>query len=101
MKWWIAEVWLIKSTWSPTDCHVFLKYLVDEQLEDKTKRNSSVWAIEMSLSQPLYWRDDNFNIKFYDDDYAQIPINRKWEKRIPEFFEELANLRSKYNNLRK
>jgi hypothetical protein len=75
--------------------------LVDEQLEDKTKRNSSVWAIEMSLSQPLYWRDDNFNIKFYDDDYAQIPINRKWEKRIPEFFEELANLRSKYNNLRK
>jgi hypothetical protein len=99
--WWIAEVWLIKSTWSPTDCYIFLSFQVDEQLEDKTKRKFNVWSIKMSLSQPLNWQNDNFNIEFHDVDYAQIPIKRKWETRIPEFFGELANLRSKYSNLRK
>lgn len=71
--WWIAEIWLIKSNWSPTDCYVFLSFRVDEQLEDKTKRNFNVWAINMSLSQPLNWRIDNFNIELIDDFYAHIP----------------------------
>ena len=47
----------------------------------------------MSLKQPLYWRNDNFDIKCGDDSYEEISLNRKWERRIPEFFEELANLR--------
>jgi hypothetical protein len=98
---WIAEIWLIKSTWSPIDCYVFLSFVVDPQLEDITKRNYRVWEIKMSLKQPLYWRNDNFDIKCGDDSYAEISLNRKWERRIPEFFEELANLRLKYNNLTK
>lgn len=25
-EWWIVEIWLIKSIWSPTDCRVFFEF---------------------------------------------------------------------------
>ena len=96
--WWIAEIWLIKPTWSPTDCYVFLSYDVDEQLEDKTKRNFAVWSIKLSLKQPDYWHE-KMNINTQDEEYLEIPIKRKWEKRIPKIFESLNYLRLKFNNL--
>lgn len=98
--WWIAEIWLIKSIWSPTDCYVFLSFNVDEQLEDKTKRNFNVWEIKISLQQSLNWRDDNFDIDTKDDFYEEVSIKRNFEKRITEFFDGLAKLRARYNNLR-
>jgi hypothetical protein len=98
--WWIAEIWLIKSTWSPTDCYVFLSFRVDEELEDKTKRNFNVWSIKLSLNQPLQWQNDNFGIDTSDDFYEEILIKRNFEKRIIEFFEELAKLRARYNKQR-
>jgi hypothetical protein len=99
-EWWVAEIWLVKSIWSPTDCYVFLSFRVDEQLEDKTKRNFNVWSIKLSLNQPLNWRDDNFDIDTSDDFYEEISIKRNFKKRITEFFEELAKLRARYNKLR-
>jgi hypothetical protein len=98
--WWIAEIWLIKSSWSPTDCYVFLSFRVDEELEDKTKRDFNVWSINISLQQPLNWRNDNFDIDTIDDFYEEVSIKRNFEKRIIEFFEALARLRARYNKLR-
>jgi hypothetical protein len=97
--WWIAEVWLIKSTWSPVDCYATLTFRVDDQLEDKTKRNYAVWAIELSLSREDYWESDITKAAFLNSDSIQIPIKRKWEKHIPEFFDSLTKLRLKFIDL--
>ncbi len=97
--WWIAEIWLIKSTWSPTDCYIFLAFLVDDQLQDKTQRNFAVWVVTVSLKQPHSWRNDKINIDMQDEEYFEIPIKTKFEKRIPEIFDSLNYLRLKFNNL--
>ena len=55
---WIAEIWLIKSLWTPIDCYVFISFEVDPQCEDLTKRAKGVWTINLSLKQPYYWQDD-------------------------------------------
>jgi hypothetical protein len=104
---WIAELWLIKSTWSPTDCRIFLSFDVDPQWTDRTRKNFGVWAATISLNQPYDWNEENNNGKFETSleenrqIEARITLGRRWERNIPKFFEELANLRSKYNNLKK
>jgi len=104
---WIAELWLIKSIWSPTDCYIFLSFDVDPQWTDRTRKNFGVWAVTASLIQPYDWRKEDsnqvFEPKFEENKQyeAQITLGRRWERNIPKFFEELANLRSKYNNLKK
>lgn len=98
--WWIAEVWLINSTWSPTDCYIFISFLVDPQWEDRTRRKAGVWAISLSLKQPEDWRNDQINIEMQDEEMFQIHIKPHFEKRIPEIFDSLNCLRLKFNNLR-
>ncbi|CAN5303377.1 hypothetical protein BH20ACI1_BH20ACI1_01900 [soil metagenome] len=96
---WIAEIWLIKSTWSPTDCYVFISFEVDPQWEDRTRKKDGVWAIIISLEQSQNWQADKINIDIQDKENFQIPIRTKFEKRIPEIFDTLNYLRLKFNNL--
>ena len=97
---WIAEIWVIKSTWSPTDCYVFISFEVDPQWEDRGRMKAGVWAINLSLEQPQNWQNDNINIGILDEEIYQIPIRTHFEKRIPEIFDSLNYLRLKFNNLR-
>jgi hypothetical protein len=103
---WTAEIWLIKSIWSPINCYAFLSFVVDphfhniSRLQNTATRNENVWSIGISSMQPPTWRNDDFDIDASDDFYEEIFINRKWEKRVPEFFEALAKLRARYNKLR-
>lgn len=97
---WIAEIWIIKSTWSPTDCYVFISFEVDPQWEDRARMKAGVWAINLSLEQPQNWQNDNINIGILDEEIYQIPIRTHFEKRIPEIFDSLNYLRLKFNSLR-
>ena len=103
---WIVELWLIKSVWSPTNCFVFLSFDVDPQWTDRAKKNFGVWAVTATLSQPYDWQAESDCVTELDfeidlQNRAQITLGRRWEKYIPTFFEELADLRKKYNSLKK
>ncbi len=96
---WIAEIWIIKSTWSPTDCYVFISFEVDAEWEDRAGKKDGVASINLSLEQPQNWQNDNINIDIQDEENFQIYIRTKFEQRIPEIFDALNYLRLKFNNL--
>lgn len=97
---WIAEIWVIKSTWSPTDCYVFISFEVDAEWTDRARKKDGVWMIKLSLEQPQNWQNDTINIDIKDEDYFQIGIKTHFEKRISEIFDSLNYLRLKFNNLK-
>ncbi len=96
---WIAEIWIIKSTWAPTDCYVFISFEVDAEWEDRAGKKDGVASINLSLEQPQNWQNDNINIDIQDEENFQIYIRTKFEQRIPEIFDALNYLRLKFNNL--
>ena len=96
---WIAEIWAIKSAWSPTDCYVFISYWVDDQWEDRNRKKDGVSKINISLKLPEYWQNDKINVDIQDEEDFSIYIKPNFEKRIPEIFESLNYLRLKFNNL--
>lgn len=95
----VAEFWLLKSLWSPIDCYIFIEFEVDPQCEVRVEKEKNVWAINISLKQPQDWQNDNFDIKVSDEEFINIHIKPNFEKRIPEIFEAMKNLRLKFNNL--
>lgn len=97
---WLVEIWCIKSNWSPTDCHAFIEFWVDDQWWEKANRLKGVNSITLSLYQPRDWQNDNFEIKTSDDESIKIYIKPNFEKYIPEIFDTLLNLRSRYNELK-
>ena len=104
--WWIAEIWIIKSTWSPIGCFAALNYVVDPQWTDKNKKHLGVRSIALSLTKSHYTQDgfqveSDSKFEFHNDEFIQIYIKTNWEKNFHKIFEELANLRQKFNNLKK
>jgi len=103
-EWWIAEIWVIKSTWSPINCFVAMNYVVDPQWTDKNKKQLGVRSVAISLTHSHYVKGElqigaNSKFEFNDDEFIEIYIRPNWEKNIPKIFEELANLRQKFDNL--
>ena len=96
---WIAEIWAIKSIWSPTDCSVFITFEVDPQWTDRNHKSRGVWCINLMLAQPIYWEDEKISSKIQDEVRFQIAIGRNFEERIAETIEALNNLRLRFNNL--
>ena len=97
---WIAEVWLIKSIWTPIDCYVFISFVVDSQWEDRNNKKEGVRFVSLSLEQPDFWRNDNFQIDLTDEERINVYIKPHFEKQISEMFESLNNLRLKFKNLK-
>ncbi len=84
---------------------MFLSFIVDEQWTDRARAAFGVNRITASINKPVDWMaesESEFNkVESDTDGLAIIYLGRRWERKIPEFFEELANIRSKYNNLKK
>lgn len=93
---WIIEVWLIKSLWSPTDCFVFISFNVDPQWEDRNNKSKGFWDVSLRLSQPDYWNTDRFDIDVHDDEIFSTHLKTHFEKRIPELFDSLNELRLRF-----
>ena len=97
---WIAEIWLIKSVWSANDCYVFISFEVDPQWGDRNNKKEGVRAINLSLQQPDFWRNDNVQIDFVDEEKIPVYIKPQFEKSVSEIFDCLNNLRLKFKNLK-
>lgn len=99
---WIIGQWLIKSSWSPTDCHVFLTFEIDPQMT--ASQTSEVWGVSASLRRPSDWFIDyplEFDAEIESrggDGIGLTRVGRRWEKYLPAFFDELASLRQKFGN---
>jgi hypothetical protein len=99
---WIVEQWLIKSIWSPTDCRIFLTFVIEPQLTPG--ETSEIWGVSASVNRPVDWLADNpseFDAEIESERRGWTRVGRHWEKDAPEFFDELANLRTKFDNLKK
>lgn len=102
-EWWIAEVWILKSTWSPTECYVAMNYVVDPEWTNKNDKQFGVRSIAISLTQSHYTKNEfhietDAKFEFHNEKFIQIHTRPNLEKNIPKIFEELANLRQKFNN---
>lgn len=102
---WIVEQWLIKSNWSPTDCHVFLTFEIDPQMT--AAQTSKIWGVRADLNRPadcFIEYSSEFETKIdsgSDSGVGLTRIGRRWEKYLPAFFDELEALRQEFGNLRK
>jgi hypothetical protein len=90
---WVAEIWLIRSTWSPTECVVYLTFAIDPQSD--ARDSSKVWAVNASLERPEDWFTENgspseacFSPK---SSTGNLLVGK--EKYLHELFGQLANLR--------
>ncbi len=83
---------------------MFLSFIVDEEWTDIARAAFGVNRITASIGKPVNWMAESESefskIESDRDGLAIIYLGRRWERKIPEFFEELANLRSIYNNLK-
>lgn len=97
VNFWVAEIWLLKSLWSPTDCYVFIEFEVDPMCEERKNKEQHVWAINISLKPPQDWQNNSNDIQSSDNEKDQITISTHFETRLSEIFDSLNNFRLKYN----
>jgi hypothetical protein len=80
LDWWVSEVWVIESEWSPKGFYLYLAFLVDPM------NDSQVWSLAV--------------LSNYPSDIAAISerplfrLRNVWEKELPDLLKEIAALRS-------
>ena len=85
--WWAKDIWRLESTWSPTDSHVFMTFLLDP-ISDHDRNNppdTNIWAVGISSLMPT---ERLFN--FYDT----IPVRTSFSRAIPNIVKQTEYLRS-------
>lgn len=50
LDWWVAEYWVIESTWSPKGTQVIINFLVDPMTDINAPAMKKVWAISATSS---------------------------------------------------
>lgn len=85
--WWAAETWILKSSWSPQNCRLYLTFLVDPQWEGERKESQGIWALKASLVKPTQWQEQDGEIA--------LSLGRGWEEQLSEFMQSVAKLRNK------
>lgn len=90
---WVAEIWLIRSTWSPRDCMAYLTFEIDPQADPSDL--SRVWAVKASLTRPVDWAtDEPEDGAVPDGAILTLPIQK--EKHLNSFAGELAKIRDEF-----
>ena len=51
--WWLDEVWLLESVWSPVGCRAYLSFLVDPQVPLEREMGKQVWAVCATIEGPV------------------------------------------------
>ena len=93
---WIAEIWMLKSVWSPTGCSVYLTFEIDSECDSRDV--SRVWAAHPSLSRPYDWNTETVGSP-EDGVVKRGPVGSfgiRKEKHLSALFAELANLRNAF-----
>jgi hypothetical protein len=51
-EWWLDEVWLLESEWTPRGRRVYLGFLVDPQAPRERTKGEHVWAVVAAAGRP-------------------------------------------------
>ena len=51
-EWWLDEVWVIESTWTPVGSRAFVSFLVDPQAPIERVKGENVWAVCATIQGP-------------------------------------------------
>lgn len=88
LEWWADEMWVLESTWSPVESRAYITFLVDPQIPHSRtrKKGEAIWAVMVSPTKPRAWQSSEGSFT--------LSIGQGWEKRLPTFFEHLAELRN-------
>jgi len=83
----IDELWVVESAWTPKGLKVWITFLADPQTPNliERKKGQGVWAVKAGLRKPPESR--------IGDAEVYLSLNADWEKRLPEFFRRLSDLR--------
>ena len=93
---WVAELWLLRSTWSPTHCELYLTFEIDPQRPsgDFTKE----WFARPSLSRPYDWFVEN-SCEAHEEISERSPVSflsTVKDKDLRRLFNALAEMRNKF-----
>jgi hypothetical protein len=89
LDWFIDELWEVESVWTPKGLKVWITFVVDPMAPSlgERKKGQGVWAVIAGLRKPTGWG--------IEDDEVGLILNAGWEKRLPEFFSGLSDLRKR------
>ena len=84
-EWWVDEVWVLRSKWSPTAAMAVLTFLVDQLHEGPRRRSEAVWAVACSRERLSDWTEAT--------NASLIQISPAWQREQPKLWRQLADLR--------
>jgi hypothetical protein len=84
-EWWLDEVWVIESAWTPVRTRTFVSFLVDPQAPTQRAKGEDVWAVcatlESAASTPM--GEDS------------VPLGPRWDAmRREEVLKRIRSLRA-------
>jgi hypothetical protein len=85
LEWWADEIWIIRSRWRPTDFHLYLTFLVDPMHDGNRSKGQAVWALEATLSMPVYGEPEQNSVT--------LQLSPKFERGLEQFIKEIGELR--------
>ena len=88
-EWWVAEVWLMRSLWSPQDAQFYLTFLVDPQadLHQNREQGGSVWAVKASATLPTQWQQSDGELTF--------SLGHGWAERLSGLVADVSRFRQR------
>jgi hypothetical protein len=69
--WWIDELWVIESAWSPQGARAFVTFLVDPQAVSERQHGERVWAVAITRHRPPTPAEAK----------PHVPLRPRWETR--------------------
>lgn len=85
LEWWLDEVWVIESAWTPVGSRAFVSFLVDPQAPFERAKGEAVWAVCVTDDAPAsnVWGDD------------AVPLRPHWNRRRDEVRQRIRRLRQR------
>ncbi len=82
-RWWLADCWSLRSTWSPVGERAWILFLAAPQEGDTKPSAPHAWAVAVAREIPERWQDCEC-----------VPLRPKWQTRgLHEFTAILGRLR--------
>lgn len=95
---WVAEIWKVQSTWTPTNCYVYLSF--ESDFHHNANDFSKIAWLRAYPYPPVDWlgdsnADDHWKERENSNRLtASVPIGRRRDKYLKEFFSDLARMRN-------
>ena len=83
--WWLDEVWVIESLWSPVGVRAYVSFIVDPMAPREKRKGKHVWAVAVGLERA----GGVFAV-------GAIPLRPQWERvHVAEVHREVRRLRAR------